>query len=145
MFFFVIIASNEKICLVVAKLLDYDYMGYLMKQGGSFKSWKKRLCILHTGRLYYYKKKTDILPKGMINVTGLTCDHVLDDKLVSGRPYGLKIISPHRTYYVCADSQEDADLWCMCFFVSFVFFVAMRERELFLTHKFFFYVILLVA
>ena len=121
-------------------------MGYLMKQGGSFKSWKKRLCILHTGRLYYYKKKTDILPKGMINVTGLTCDHVLDDKLVSGRPYGLKIISPHRTYYVCADSQEDADLWCMlcvvffiCFFVrSHVLCVHVRERAFLDSQKIFF-------
>ena len=84
-----------------------------MKQGGSFKSWKKRLCILHTGRLYYYKSRNDPLPKGMINVTGLTCDYVLDDKLVGGRPYGLRIISPHRTYYVCADSETDAKNWCM--------------------------------
>jgi hypothetical protein len=82
-----------------------------MKVGGSFKSWKKRLCILHSGRLYYYVKKTDTVPKGMISVTGLLCDRV--DGLVNGRPYGLKIISPHRTYYVCAKNDEKANQWCM--------------------------------
>lgn len=91
----------------------------MTKQGGSFKSWKKRLCILHSGRLYYFVKETDSVPKGMINIIGLSCDHVKNKALVNDRPYGLRIISPHRTYYVCAKSEDEANKWCK-YCISFV-------------------------
>ncbi|KAL0479923.1 hypothetical protein AKO1_013923 [Acrasis kona] len=87
-------------------LKDADHVGHMTKQGGHFKSWKKRLCILHRGNLYYYKDKTDREPKGMISVIGLLCEEAENI-----RENALKIITPHRTYYTACESAREAKIW----------------------------------
>jgi hypothetical protein len=77
----------------------------MTKQGGSFKSWKKRLCVLHQGKLYYYKNRESKEPKGVISVVGLTCEPAPDV-----RDYALKIIAPHRTYYTACENDNDCKL-----------------------------------
>jgi parallel beta-helix repeat protein len=87
-------------------LKDPDHVGHMTKQGGSFKSWKKRLCVLHRGNLYYYKGKDSKEPKGCISVVGLTCERA--DNI---REYALKIIAPHRTYYTACETETEAKIW----------------------------------
>jgi hypothetical protein len=39
----------------VASLTNPDKDGYLMKQGGNIKTWKKRWCVLKDGSIFYFK------------------------------------------------------------------------------------------
>ncbi|KAL9657452.1 hypothetical protein ABK040_016720 [Willaertia magna] len=89
-------------------MLDHDFKGTLSKQGGSIKTWHERLCILHQGKLYYYASSKDTKPKGMINVQGLTCQAA---EVNLKKKFGIKIISPHRTYYFACDTENDQDRW----------------------------------
>ena len=34
-----------------------DMAGYMTKEGGRFKTWKKRWCVLKNNRIYYSKKQ----------------------------------------------------------------------------------------
>ncbi|KAG2388855.1 hypothetical protein C9374_000294 [Naegleria lovaniensis] len=88
---------------------DHDYMGTLAKQGGSIKTWHDRLCILHQGKLYYYVSQKDTKPKGMINIQGLTCEGV--ELSNYKKKYGIKIISPHRTYYLACEDMNEQERW----------------------------------
>ena len=39
----------------VASLPNPDKDGYLTKQGGNIKTWKKRWCVLKDGSIFYFK------------------------------------------------------------------------------------------
>lgn len=43
-----------------------DREGWLMKQGGRYKSWKRRWFILNDNCLYYFEYTTDKEPRGII-------------------------------------------------------------------------------
>jgi len=45
-----------------------DYDGYLTKQGGSIKTWKRRYFILKEKTLYYYKTPKDTFFTGKIEL-----------------------------------------------------------------------------
>lgn len=101
---------EEKAPKVAAEelLKDCSRFGNLTKQGGIHKNWRKRLCILHQGMLYYFKSKKDKEPKGAISVLGLWVDHA--DK-ETGKNNCLKIITPTRTYYAISDSPNELEKW----------------------------------
>ena len=48
-----------------------DKAGYLRKQGGRVKSWKKRWFLLSNSCLYYFKKPSDAAPKGFVPLENL--------------------------------------------------------------------------
>eukprot|EP00294_Goniomonas_avonlea_P006280 CAMPEP_0114559828 /NCGR_PEP_ID=MMETSP0114-20121206/11128_1 /TAXON_ID=31324 /ORGANISM="Goniomonas sp, Strain m" /LENGTH=462 /DNA_ID=CAMNT_0001745321 /DNA_START=12 /DNA_END=1400 /DNA_ORIENTATION=+ len=83
--------------------------GFLTKQGGRFKSWKKRWFVLHADskQLSYYKNKGDKEPAGSIPVVGSTLSKADDVKA-----HCFKIgASGARTYVIHAETQADADQW----------------------------------
>ena len=45
---------------------DCEFCGYLTKQGGKVKSWKRRWFVLRGLCLYYYKAPEDVRALGMI-------------------------------------------------------------------------------
>jgi len=58
-------ASVPKIC--IKDLVDPDYEGYLWKEGGNVKNWKKRWFVLKDFCLYYFDtNKPDSLALGVI-------------------------------------------------------------------------------
>lgn len=82
--------------------------GFLVKQGGSWKSWKKRWCVLtKTGMLYYFKDKKDINSKGCVDINSASEVVLEDDK----KKNCFGIVTPHRTFIMAAESCEERDSW----------------------------------
>eukprot|EP01126_Amoeba_proteus_P018378 TRINITY_DN1934_c0_g1_i7.p1 TRINITY_DN1934_c0_g1~~TRINITY_DN1934_c0_g1_i7.p1 ORF type:complete len:471 (-),score=100.78 TRINITY_DN1934_c0_g1_i7:221-1633(-) len=53
----------------VAQLAPADKEGFLTKQGGSYKTWKRRWFVLKGQNLYYFKTKKDVEHTGVIVLT----------------------------------------------------------------------------
>ena len=55
-------------------------LGYLWKQGGRYKSWKRRWFILNDNCLYYFEFTTDKEPRGIIPLdnimVSICCIHI---------------------------------------------------------------------
>lgn len=106
--------------------------GWLMKQGGRVKSWKRRWFILNDNCLYYFQYTTDKEPKGIIPLENIqvrelpieksrpncfelfsagtldiikACKVDSDGKVVEGR---------HSVYRMAASSVEEKDDWISC-------------------------------
>jgi RAC serine/threonine-protein kinase len=81
--------------------------GFLTKEGGSVKSWKKRWCVLKQGTLHYAKSQTTT-DLGMI-----TLDKAFDIKAIDYKKKKnvFQINTPDRTYYLQADSEKERDSW----------------------------------
>ncbi|KAH3760267.1 hypothetical protein Pelo_7903 [Pelomyxa schiedti] len=89
-----------------------DKDGYLSKEGGHFKSWKRRWCVLRGATMYYFAAPHSCTCKGAV---------VLDPhaEAVPGTPFH-KSDSKHnyfslktrqRMLYMCAISQAEMDSW----------------------------------
>ncbi|XP_030840094.1 cytohesin-1 isoform X1 [Strongylocentrotus purpuratus] len=57
-----------------------DKEGWLMKQGGRYKNWKRRWFILTDNCLYYFEFTTDREPKGIIPLENLQVQEVEDNR-----------------------------------------------------------------
>ena len=83
--------------------------GWLTKEGGGFKSWKKRWFWLKDGCLHYSKTKNG-KDLGVIRLENAT--HIKPDTAARPKKKNVfEIPTPDRTYYLCADTQEDRDEW----------------------------------
>eukprot|EP00761_Pharyngomonas_kirbyi_P001956 gb/GECH01001960.1/.p1 GENE.gb/GECH01001960.1/~~gb/GECH01001960.1/.p1 ORF type:complete len:413 (+),score=90.56 gb/GECH01001960.1/:1-1239(+) len=83
--------------------------GYLRKQGGSFKSMKRRFFILRNDMLYYFRTETDAEPLGEIH---LSESRIIDAAMSpSKNPYSFNIHTPKRMYYICAESSTEKEAW----------------------------------
>ena len=81
--------------------------GYLTKQGGFVKSWKKRFFVLTESRMEYYTEQNGKL-KGTIEFDGTTtCQLAHECK----RQPAFQISTPERIYYLQPDNYPDCDSW----------------------------------
>lgn len=55
-----------------------DKEGWLLKQGGRYKSWKRRWFILNDNCLYYFEYTTDKEPRGIIPLENIKVRSVQD-------------------------------------------------------------------
>ena len=55
-----------------------DREGWLWKQGGRYKSWKRRWFILNDNCLYYFEFTTDKEPRGIIPLENIRVREVTD-------------------------------------------------------------------
>jgi serine/threonine protein kinase len=85
--------------------------GWLTKQGGVIKSWKRRWFVIDDNQnLHYYKTATDKATAGSVNLLGalaVRCDEETGQKnsfSVSGKNLS-------RTYYLFSDTEAEADDW----------------------------------
>jgi len=86
--------------------------GFLTKQGGKTKSWKRRWFVFRGNTISYYKKKTDSEELGVISLRSLTeAGSSIKDELPLEIPNGFAIITPERTYYLGADTAEKRVEW----------------------------------
>ncbi|ELR23356.1 PH domain containing protein [Acanthamoeba castellanii str. Neff] len=75
--------------------------GYLVKEGGVVKSWKKRFFILHESTLYYFRdNRKDTIPAGRVSLRDAT---VRTAGTVTGKLNSFGIQAADRTYYFQAD------------------------------------------
>lgn len=63
---------NEKNLCVFASTPPFDLEGFLNKRGEVNKAWQKRYFVLKGNLLFYFEKKGDKEPLGLIIVEGCT-------------------------------------------------------------------------
>lgn len=85
--------------------------GELAKQGGSFKSWKRRYCILtEEGILWYFKAKPvepTEQPGGGVRLD--VCDLVMAEG--GKRKHGFNLVSVDRIFFFTADTDQQREDW----------------------------------
>eukprot|EP01027_Heterolobosea_sp_BB2_P013998 GEZU01020139.1.p1 GENE.GEZU01020139.1~~GEZU01020139.1.p1 ORF type:complete len:701 (-),score=127.54 GEZU01020139.1:368-2470(-) len=87
---------------------DITMSGWLTKQGGSHKTWKRRWFVLKNCVLSYFKDPADPAPIDSINLIGRIVTRA-DDEI--GIPHALQLLTPSRTYYMYAETGDDAEKW----------------------------------
>jgi len=83
------------------------HSGYLVKEGGSWKSWKRRYFELRGSSLSYFKKLGDVTPVGLIDLNECTSVMAVSYK----KENAFCLDTPGRKYYICADTPQERDSW----------------------------------
>jgi len=89
--------------------MSSEKSGWLTKEGGSIKTWKRRWFTLKNYVLSYYKSQGDPEPKGKIEVSGSTVVRASNNK--NKKPNCFEVTTPTRIFYICADTEEERDSW----------------------------------
>jgi len=85
-----------------------DFAGWLIKQGGQRKNWKKRWFVLKDCVLYYFPTNKGTKAKGMIMLPSYNLWVAKEIK----KKYAFKAVHVSaRTYYFVAQSYEDMKKW----------------------------------
>lgn len=91
--------------------------GYLMKQGKR-KNWRKRWFVLFSGRLTYSRSHMDTKVHRQIPLTRIldaleydNGERVAEAGQGQGQGHCFKIITPQRTFLLCAPSEEEEVKW----------------------------------
>ena len=104
--------------------------GWNLKQGGGFKSWKRRFFVLVNDKLYYFEKENSREPQGFLVLDRTTA---VNNTFVKGKQSEesiqlsavafcsrqpsttdcFAIKTTKRTYLVSASSVAEADDWCV--------------------------------
>jgi len=105
--------------------------GWLLKQGGSWKSWKRRWFVLNDRCLYYFQHTAENVPKGIIPLENVRVralekkdGHAWVFEIYSEQAdtvkgcktdsHGTVVQGNHKSYRMSADSEENRDLWIEC-------------------------------
>eukprot|EP01123_Difflugia_compressa_P010039 TRINITY_DN3554_c0_g1_i1.p1 TRINITY_DN3554_c0_g1~~TRINITY_DN3554_c0_g1_i1.p1 ORF type:complete len:485 (+),score=97.92 TRINITY_DN3554_c0_g1_i1:57-1457(+) len=81
--------------------------GWVTKEGGSYKNWKKRWMIIEGTDLAYYKKENKKEKCGIVPLVGSMVSTVSYKQ----KKFCFEITTPTRTWHVCANSESDMDRW----------------------------------
>jgi len=101
--------NNKHLSVFARSSAIVDRQGYLSKQGELIKSYQRWWFILKGNLLFYYDKKNDTEPMGLIILEG--CFIELSD---NSEKFAFNLVfigSSSRTYVLVADSQEDMEAW----------------------------------
>ena len=107
-----------------------DKEGWLWKQGGRFRSWKRRWFILSDNCLYYFEFTTDKEPKGIIPLENIAVREVTDRnkpncfelysashdviKACKTDSEGKVVEGKHTVYRMSAASHDERKEWIKC-------------------------------
>ncbi|XP_059472495.1 cytohesin-1 isoform X1 [Neocloeon triangulifer] len=107
-----------------------DKEGWLWKQGGRIKSWKRRWFILNDNCLYYFEYTTDKEPRGIIPLENIQVREAQDRQKphcfelhASGTEFikacktdseGKVVEGKHTVYRMSAATEEEKDDWIKC-------------------------------
>jgi len=94
----------------VASLNPPDKEGFLTKQGGSIKTWKRRWFVLKGKRLAYFKTRNDLEAKGIIELEpdSFVKDEKDKDKK---RRFMFSVGTSRRVFFIHADAENDMRAW----------------------------------
>ena len=87
-----------------------DMVGFLSKEGGGVKSWKKRLFVLYGDSLYCYEEVTGKAAKGFVVLRGSSKVRAVDGAF-KGRQHCIAVDTDDRQLYVQCESAADRDVW----------------------------------
>ncbi|XP_055295898.1 cytohesin-1-like isoform X1 [Sitodiplosis mosellana] len=108
-----------------------DKEGWLWKQGGRYKSWKRRWFILNDNCLYYFEYTTDKEPRGIIPLENILVREIHDRskphcfelyacggadiiKACKTDSEGKVVEGKHSVYRMSAATEEDKQEWIKC-------------------------------
>ncbi|KYM79615.1 Cytohesin-1, partial [Atta colombica] len=107
-----------------------DKEGWLWKQGGRYKSWKRRWFILNDNCLYYFEYTTDKEPRGIIPLENIQVREIQDrhkphcfELYAAGSEFikacktdseGKVVEGKHTVYRMSAATDEEKDEWIKC-------------------------------
>ncbi|XP_035903781.1 sesquipedalian-1 [Anopheles stephensi] len=100
---------NEKNLCTFATTPPVDLEGWMNKRGESNKSWQRRWFVLKGNLLFYFDKRTDKEPLGMIILEGCTVELAEESE-----QYCFQIIfhgPNNRSYYLSTESQTNMEQW----------------------------------
>lgn len=101
---------NEKNLISFSVSKSYiDREGWLGKRGEVNKSFQKRWFVLKGNLLFYFEKKDDKEPVGLVILEGCTVELAEYEEA-----YAFKLVfhgAGNRTYILCANSQETMEQW----------------------------------
>jgi len=88
--------------------------GYLTKEGGGIKTWKKRWCVLKNNVIYYSKKMDS-----SSEIAAIRLEKVDESKVIpttrklkkNNSVLCFEVPTPERTYYIVANSEKERDDW----------------------------------
>ncbi|GAM28828.1 hypothetical protein SAMD00019534_120040 [Acytostelium subglobosum LB1] len=83
-----------------------DKQGFLTKEGGSIKTWRKRWCVLKNGSIYY-SKNANSCELGTIHLKNVT--NVVQSQRKKKNLF--EVETPDRTYYMKATSPDEMQSW----------------------------------
>jgi len=122
-----------------------DKRGYLIKEGGKHKSWKKRYFVLTDNCLYYFVKENDSEPKGIVPLENLqlreykdrkfTLEIYSEDKVIKSAKTdsgGRMVSGNHGHYRIQAASVEEMQSWMESIRKSISrdpFYTTMQQRK----------------
>lgn len=94
----------------VASLGNPQKCGFLIKQGGSIKTWKKRWFVLKGDTLWYFKSQKELEQTGSIKLEPTTVCQLEPSKKKKGC-YFFSVAAAKRTYLIYADSEQQSKEW----------------------------------
>ncbi|XP_015790227.1 cytohesin-1 [Tetranychus urticae] len=126
------IPENDSNDLMNTVVFNPDKEGWLWKQGGRYKTWKRRWFILNDKCLYYFEYTTDKEPRGIIPLENVQVREIQD----RGKPNCFELYSAlgqnevikacktdsegrvmegrHTVYRMSASTKEEKDIWVKC-------------------------------
>jgi len=94
----------------VASLDPPDHCGWLTKQGGSIKTWKRRWMVLKGTTLYYFKTQKDVDVTGSIDLEPTS---IIKEEPGKSKPkkHMLSVGTTKRTFMMFAETQQEQAQW----------------------------------
>jgi len=110
--------------------------GWLKKQGGAIKTWKRRWCAADAGYFFYFKTDADPKPQGLFRLLDYQNVERADTKIK--KKNALTIFnkgSADRCYYMISDvSEDDINSWVKALRTEIKFVVDFVDAKSNLTH-----------
>uniref|UniRef100_M4C409 Uncharacterized protein n=2 Tax=Hyaloperonospora arabidopsidis (strain Emoy2) TaxID=559515 RepID=M4C409_HYAAE len=93
-----------------------NMQGWLYKQGGFVKNWKKRWFVAQEGKLMYYHGNSDATPLGVVSLRRVTVQTCAPHEVNARNKclHFFKIVPPsagQRTYFFGAESEQELVTW----------------------------------
>eukprot|EP00003_Mantamonas_plastica_P009719 TRINITY_DN19077_c0_g1_i1.p1 TRINITY_DN19077_c0_g1~~TRINITY_DN19077_c0_g1_i1.p1 ORF type:complete len:222 (-),score=39.62 TRINITY_DN19077_c0_g1_i1:443-1108(-) len=88
--------------------------GYLLKQGQKWRAWRKRLFVLTTTNLYYYKGMNDHMPTGDIPLNEVSDVQLGVEQKQKMKKHTVQITRSDRIYLLATESAQEAKDWLNC-------------------------------
>lgn len=102
--------ADPKLKISVASLNPPDKEGFLTKQGGSIKTWKRRWFVLKNKKLVYFKSRTDVEATGIIE---LEADSFVRDERDKDkkRRFMFSVGTSRRVFFMHSDTEAEMKQW----------------------------------
>ena len=121
---------NERTLIHVANSnnVPIDKQGWLYKRGEINRSFQKRWCVLKGNNFYYFDKKGDREPIGVIILEG--CRIELAENELELFSFKILFGKQGRTYVLGSDKQDEMELWMKALSCASYDYLKMMVAEL---------------